>query len=145
VNRLPLPSTESMSLGSLEPCWGQATSLLEPFRVPRCPGACVAHHMPANPMGTSREEFLIVDICPAFDDLWQTRHTGLLHTCDVIETGPKEIQIYAVSSVELTSLYHLLVLPTAPSAVATSEPSTFRSQRALGFPGNNPTLSSTLY
>lgn len=80
-------------------------------------------------MGTSREKFLIVDICPAFDDLWQTRHTGLLHTCDVIETGPKEIQIYAVSPEAMTSLYHQLGLPTAPSAVATSEPSTFRSQR----------------
>lgn len=93
------------------------------------PGACVAHHLPANPVGTSREKFLMVDICPAFGDLRQTGHSGLFHTCDVLETGPKETQIYAVSSEELTSLYHQLGLPTAPSATATSEPSILRSQR----------------
>lgn len=59
-----------------------------------------------------------MDICPAFDDMWPRGHSSLLHTYDIIETGPKETQIYAVFSGELISLCNQLCLPRAPSTVA---------------------------
>lgn len=60
---------------------------------------------------------MIVDICPAFDDVWPRGHSGLLHTY-IIETEPKETQIYAVFSGELISLCDQLGLPRAPGTVA---------------------------
>lgn len=58
-----------------------------------------------------------MDICPAFDDVWPRGHSGLLHTY-IIETEPKETQIYAVFSGELISLCDQLGLPRGPGTVA---------------------------
>lgn len=43
--------------------------------------------------------------------IYGKQHAGLLHTCDVTETGPKETWIHAVSSEELNSLYHSVQWP----------------------------------
>lgn len=91
-----------------------------------------------------------MDICPAFDDMWPRGYSRLLHTYDIIETGPKETQIYAVFSGELISLQ----VPTGPAqgtrysgheeTCVSPAPSGGRGA-ALGFPGGQPALSSALY